>query len=535
MPDLNNRRLTTLDASFLYVERPTQPMHIAGCMVYQGHVSAQDIIEVLAQRMHLLPRYRQKVVFPPFSLAHPTWEDDPEFSVANHVDEVQLPPGADDQVISEIGGEIHARMLDRDRPLWKIVALQGAPDGNTVTVSMVHHAMVDGISGVDLTMVMHDLTPDAEPPPPPATEWQPQPIADPITRMQEALRDRLTDAANLVADESFRFLRPNELAQSVGSFFNSTATSFPSLMRPAPRMPFNGTVSGRRQFVWAEFNFADIRFIRSVLGGTVNDVVLATIAGALGRYLRAHDYKTDGVEVRAMCPVSMRREDERGALGNLVSLMIAPLFVGIRDPLERLDAEREAMLRLKEQNQAQGFYAMTDLLNRVPPVWQATAMQFNVPQTLLNTVSTNVPGPQIPLYLKGRQLLKWIPLGPLASNVGLFNAILSYNQKITIAATLDPTRMPDGWFYADCLKESFAELLQAAHKAAAVAEPPAASSEPTKASVKKPRPKRASASGRQSNGRAASPAGSPSGVRSKATTGRTRKKSTARRKTAATA
>jgi diacylglycerol O-acyltransferase / wax synthase len=472
MPDLN-RRLTTMDASFLYVERPTQPMHIAGCMVYDGHVSAQDIIDVLEERMHLLPRYRQKVVFPPFGLAHPTWEDDADFSVANHVDEVRLPARADDQVISEIGGEIHARMLDRDRPLWKIVALQGAADGNTRTVSMVHHAMVDGVSGVDLTMVMHDLTADAEPPLPPATPWQPEPIADPVTRMQEALRDRLTDAANFFADESFRFLRPEQVAQSANSFFNSAVRSFPALLRPAPRMPFNGTVSGRRQFVWAEFNFADVRFIRSVLGGTVNDVVLATIAGGLGRYLRAHDHKTDGVEVRAMCPVSMRREDERGALGNLVSLMIAPLFVGILDPLARLNAEREAMLRLKEQNQAQGFYAMTDLLNRVPPAWQATAMQFNVPQTLLNTVSTNVPGPQIPLYLRGHQLLQWIPLGPLASNVGLFNAILSYNQKITIAGTLDPTRMPDGWFYADCLKESFEEILGAAQKAAAAAEPPA--------------------------------------------------------------
>jgi diacylglycerol O-acyltransferase len=535
MPDLN-RRLTTLDASFLYVERPTQPMHIAGCMVYEGHIPASEIIGVLEQRMHLLPRYRQKVMFPPFGLAHPTWEDDDQFSVANHVEEVQLPPGADDRVVSEIGGEIHARMLDRDRPLWKIVALHGAADGNTRTLSMVHHAMVDGVSGVDLTMVMHDMTPDAEPPAPPATAWQPQPIADPVTRMQEALRDRLTDAANLVADESFRFLRPQELFQSASSFFSSTAGSFPSLLRPAPRMPFNGTISGRRQFVWAEFNFSDVRFIRSVLGGTVNDVVLATIAGGLGRYLRAHDHKTEGVEVRAMCPVSMRREDERGALGNLVSLMIAPLFVGILDPLERLNAEREAMLRLKEQNQAQGFYAMTDVLNRVPPIWQATAMQFNVPQTLLNTVSTNVPGPQIPLYLNGHQLLKWIPLGPLASNVGLFNAILSYNQQITIAGTLDPTRMPDGWFYAECLEESFAEILEAAQATAAAAEPapspPPPPAKPAAASAAKSRrPKRVTSVSRASNGASAAAA---KRTRSKAATrSRTASNGAGRRKSAA--
>ncbi len=471
MPPLN-RRLTTTDASFLYVEKPTQPMHIASCAVYEGHVSREQLVDLLEARMHLLPRYRQRVVFPPFGLAHPTWEDDPSFDVANHIDEVTLPAPGDDRVLSEVGGEIHARMLDRTRPLWKIVLLQGRPDGNTAAIAMVHHAMVDGVSGVDLQMVLHDLTPDAAPPAPPAAPWQPQPQPDQLTLMQDAVRDRLTELAQTWTDEAFRLLRPRRVSERVRQLSAPLTSALPQLLNPAPRVPFNGPISGRRQFAWVELSFAEVRAVRSALGGTVNDVVLAVLSGGLGRYLRAHAVNTDGLELRAMCPVSMRRGDQQGALGNLVSMMIAPLYVGISDPVQRLTAEREGMERLKREDQAGGLYAFTELADLVPPAWQSYALRFDVPNTLLNTVSTNVPGPQIPLYLAGRKMLAWYPMGPLASGIGLFNAILSYNQKLTMGATVDPTLVPDVWFYADCLKESFAELRDAAERAAAASQPP---------------------------------------------------------------
>ena len=201
----------------------------------------------------------------------------------------------------------------------------------------------------------------------------------------------------------------------------------------------------------------------------MNDVVLAILSGALGRYLRARGLPTDGVELRAMCPVSMRRADERGALGNLVSVMIAPLYVGIVDPAERLAAERSAMERLKSQDQAGGLYSLQQLLNGVPASWQAFAGAFTVPQTLFNTVSTNVPGPQIPLYLAGRRLLNWIPLGICSTGVGLFVAILSYDRRLTFGLTFDPALIADGWEIADCLRDSFAEL----RAAAAAAQPEA--------------------------------------------------------------
>jgi len=462
-----NRRLTTLDASFLYVEKPSQPMHVGSVGVYEGTLTREDVIEVLAQRLHLLPRYRQRVVFPPFGINHPTWEDDPNFDLHNHIEESTLPKPGDDRALSEHGGRLFAQVLDRNHPLWKLIVIHGHESGNTMLLSMVHHAMVDGVSGVDLTMSMHDLTPDAEPPAPPAAPWEPRPTPDPLTLLQDAVRDRMTDTAQTWTDESFRLFRPQELNQRAEQITNAMATSMPFLMQPAPRTPFNGPLSGERQFAWAQFSFTEVRAIRGALGGTVNDVVLAVLAGGLGRYLERHNYPTNGVELRAMCPVSMRRPEQHGALGNLVSMMFAPLYVGIKDPVERLAAERQAMERLKTGGQAAGLYALTDLARTVPPTWQAFVSQFDVPNTLLNTVSTNVPGPQIPLYLAGKQLLHWYPLGPLASNIGLFVAILSYNQVLTMGATVDPKLVPDPWVFTECLQESFGELRAAAAQAAA--------------------------------------------------------------------
>ncbi|MHB8574572.1 MAG: WS/DGAT/MGAT family O-acyltransferase [Dehalococcoidia bacterium] len=470
-----NRRLTTLDASFLYTEKPNQPMHVGSVNVYEGHVSREDLVALLESRMHLLPRYRQRVVFPPFGIAHPTWEDDPLFDVRNHIEEIMLPAPGDDRALSEHGGHAFAQVLDRNRPLWKLLLLQGHESGNTHMISMVHHAMVDGVSGVELQLTMHDLTAQAEPVAPPAGAWQPRPMPDPLTLLQDAVRDLLTDAAKSWTEEAFRWWRPSELNQQIEQLTAGVTSSMPFVMQPAPRTPFNGPVSTDRGFAWIELSFPEIRAIRGALGGTVNDVVLAIFAGGLRRYLLLHDFRVDGIELRAMCPVSMRPPDQQGALGNLVSMMFAPLFVGIADPVERLAAERGAMEKLKQQGQAAGLYAMTDLTRRIPATWQAMAAQMDVPNTMINTVSTNVPGPQIPLYMQGHKLLHWYPLGPLAAGIGLFVAILSYDQKLTFGATVDPRQVPDVWRFAECLRESFEEMRAAALQAAGA--------EPTKAAV----------------------------------------------------
>jgi diacylglycerol O-acyltransferase / wax synthase len=463
---LLNRRLTTQDASFLYIDRPSQPMHGAWLGLYEGHLALDEVVRATEARLHLMPRYRQKVVFPPFGIAHPTWEDDPEFDIRHHITEQMLPPPGDDGVVAKVIGGLLAPQMDRNRPLWKMVVLHGRADGNTTVATLVHHAMVDGVSGVDLLLVTHDFTPDAEPPAPPAAPWKPAAMPDAIALLQDAVRDQLIEAAQRWTEDTFRQFRPADAAARAQQITNAVLTSMPSVLQPAPATPFNNMVSREREVAWAQFPFTEIRAVRTALGGTINDLVLAVVAGALGRYLRRHGFQTEGGELRAMCPVSMRRAEGRGTFGNQVSMMIAPLFVGISDPVERLRAERTAMERLKGQDQAGGFYAMNEQGDATPPAVQAFLGQFEAPNTLLNTVCTNIPGPQVPLYLNGHKLLANFGFGMLSANIGLFNAIGSYNQVLTIGATVDPKQVPDAWFYADCLKESFSELREAARHAA---------------------------------------------------------------------
>lgn len=455
-----NRFLSPLDAAFLYVERPNEAMHIGGCMVYEGEFSRAHVIEQVGARMHLLPRYRQRVVFPPFLVSHPLWIDDPNFDLERHIDEVRLPADSDEQMLGRVAAEAYSGMLDRDRPLWKGIVLRGIP-GHTAVVWKIHHAMVDGVSGVDLTMVLSDFSPTDELPAPPAEPWSPPPLPDSLSLLQEATEHRLGELGRTWTEAAFDGLRPDVMTERMREMTSASSTTLPVSAAPAPRTVFNRPVGGERGFAWAQFAFPTMRAVKSALGGTVNDVVLTVLAGGLGRYLRARGQRTEGLELRAMCPVSMRQADERGQLGNLVSNMIAPLFVGVDDPVERLRKERDGMNRLKEAGQAKAFYQLSQLGVRVPPLMAAMGAAMPLPQTLFNTVSTNVPGPMIPLYFGRHKLVDWLPLGIVSNNIGLFVAILTYNQRVTLGLTVDSRLIPDPWFLARCLEESYAELREA--------------------------------------------------------------------------
>ena len=454
-----SQRLSAADAAFLYFEKPNEPLHVGSCFIYDGHIAKAELVRVLQERLHLLPRYRQKVMFPPLRIAHPTWQDDPAFDIQRHVEEVDLPAPGDDRVLSAFGGKIYAPPLDRAHPLWKMIILHGRPDGTTPIIWKVHHAMVDGVSGVDLMTITHDRSPQAASPASPPQPWQPQPLPDMTSQWREALNDRLTETIRSWTD-SAQWFRPSQAVQTSQAVLSFMQT-LPSLSQPIPTTPFNKPLSASRQFVWADFPFAAIRAIRAGLGGTVNDVVLTIIAGGLGKYLRARHYSTANRVLRTMCPVSMRQEDEQGRLGNRVSMLLAPLFIDEQDPLKRYTAQRAAVDQIKKQNQAGLLY---DLLNRfgwVPPVWQIMAGQLPAANLMLNTVTTNVPGPQTPLYLAGHELLALRPIGLLSAGIGLFNAIVSYHQTLVIGGTVDPGLVSDPWSYAACLRDSFEELLGA--------------------------------------------------------------------------
>ena len=472
MPEHHQRRLTSLEASFLYREQSCQPMHIGGCGVYEGHISRQTVVRLLEDRLHLLPRYRQKVVAAPFGIAHPSWEDDPHFDLSHHVEERTLPEPGDDRVLSTVGGRIFAEPLDRARPLWKLSLIRGRHDGNTAIIAKVHYAMVEGVTGTALTTVLHDVRSDAPPTPTPPGDWKPAPIPDFLAQLQNALRDNITTTTKLVVDQGLRLWSGLQADPPPQRQLGTATDVLSPFLRPVSCLPFNGRLSGARQFAWTELAFPEIRAIRSALGGTVNDVVLTIISGGLGSYLRAKGHKLESLELRLAYPVMFRRhtagdeyEDETKA--PFVSTMIVPLYPGIADPVQRFAAEHRALEELKTHRQAQALAELQTLSRFLPPAVQALSQQFGLPNSVANTVSLNVPGPQIPLYLAGHKRLALYPIGPLSANIGLFHVTSSYHHKLTIGVTVDPHLMPDVWHYTDCLHGAFQELREAADRATA--------------------------------------------------------------------
>ena len=469
MPEQHPRRLTSLEASFLYREKSHEPMHIGGCSVYEGQVTRETVLRLLEERLHLLPRYRQKIVCAPFGVAHPSWEDDPQFDLSQHVEEITLPAPGDEQTLSTFGGQLFAQPLDRAHPLWKLILVHGRQDGNTAIIAKVHYAMVEGISGTALSTVLHDLTPNTAPPPPPPQPWKPTPIPDFLALFQNALRDTVSKTVSNWTEESFRLLHSLRDGSSPQQQCGTPMLS--NLLQPVPCVPFNGLLSAERQFAWAEFSYPEIRAIRSILGGTVNDVVLTIIAGGLGRYLREHGKNTDNLELRVACPVMFRRHDPSGhetsessESAPPLSAMFVPLYPGITAPVLCFAAEREAMEEIRARNQAQAFAGLQTVSRLFPPAVQALSNMLVFPQAVTNTVSLNIPGPQIPLYLAGHKRLALYPIGPLTANVGLFHATTSYNQKLTIGVTVDPHLVPDVWHYTACLQTSFHDLRDAAQQ-----------------------------------------------------------------------
>jgi diacylglycerol O-acyltransferase / wax synthase len=457
------RRLSPHDSLFLYWEHPEQPMHVAECLVYDGRFSAADLVQRIEERMHLLPRYRQKVVFPPLAIAHPTWEDDPDFAVANHVDEMDLPAPADDIVLSRVGGELFCRLLDRDRPLWHATVLQGHEKG-TVVFLKLHHSMVDGVSSIDLLEVLHGTAPDASPPPPPTEEWEPKPVPGPATLLRDAIAD---DMATLTrgALEVVGTLNPSvgrERLKRFGGMVRTLAGTAPLGMQPRPHTPFNKQISASRQFAWLELPFDEVTEVRKRLGAKVNDMVLAILGGALGRYMRRHGYDTDGVVLRVMCPVSMRRADQHGALGNLISMVIVPVDVGITDPLERLQSVKDAMEQLKETDQAGGLYDLAAAVKALPAPVFAAPWRFGQRRYWPhNITSTNVAGPRTPLYLGPYELLHWYPFGVQWNDNALFLCTLSYREYLILGLVADPTIVTDVWEANDDLRASYEEIAEA--------------------------------------------------------------------------
>ena len=460
----NGDRLTGLDASFLHLEGDAAHMHVAGVMLFDGSAPKQDeMISTIESRLHLVPRYRQRLAFVPFAQGRPRWVDDPHLNLSYHVRTTALPsPGSEDQ-LRALAGRILSQRLDRDKPLWEIWVVEGLDGGERFAViSKTHHALVDGISGVDIMSVIFDSSAEPAAPPDPGKRWLPRPLPSRSQLLAEALIERATVPGEVVRGVRAAFRAPRRIATAaLGALAGVGALAWAGI-NPAPESPYNVEIGPHRRFTWVRAALADVKAIKDSLGGTVNDVMLAVVAGALGRDLRRRGVDVRGLELKAMVPVSVRGEEGRGQLGNQVAAVMAALPVGVDDPRMRYEAISTSMRRVKDSGQAVGAQVLTNLTGFAPPNVMSQASRLVARQRWFNLVVTNVPGPQIPLYLIGREMSEMFPMVPLVERQAVGVAIMSYNGRIDFGLVGDYDVMSDIDQLAKDFRSSLAELAEVA-------------------------------------------------------------------------
>jgi len=460
-------RLTAIDASFLHQEKQASHMHVGALVVFDGPAPGRDDLAAhIESRLRLVPRYRQKLAFPRFEMGRPFWVDDPSFNLDYHVRHTALPsPGSDDQ-LRQLVGRIFSQRLDRSKPLWELWLIQGLEGGRFALISKTHHALVDGVSGVDIATVLFDLQPtpsEAE-----ADDgWFPAPepseadlVAEGIKSLVRTPFDLAGRAIGAAQHPGHTFERVREAAEGVGEVVWAG-------LNPAPDVPLNVPIGPHRRLWWVQSRLADFKEVKDTLGGTVNDAVLTVVAGALGRWLRTRGVRTEGLELRALVPVSIRSQDERGTLGNRIAAMRGPLPVYVDDPIERLAIVRAGMGHLKESKQALGAEVIAGLQDFAPPTLLAQASRLNFSTRLFNLIVTNVPGPQFPLYLLGREMEEIVPIAFLPENHALAIAIMSYNGKVDFGLLGDYDAMPDLEEFGTFLEDALEDLLEAARRSSA--------------------------------------------------------------------
>ena len=456
-------RLSVVDNSFLAQEKESSHMHVGGLMIFEGPPpSREDFIRGISSRLHLVPRYRQKLAVPRFQMGRPLWVDDPRFNIDYHVRHTALPaPGSIEQLRS-LAGRIFSQRLDRSKPLWETWLVQGLEDNRFALISKTHHSLIDGVAGVDLTTVLFDLTPVPPEIPSDVPEWTPsaeptdaQLIAEGVKGIVKRPVDLASRALRAVQHPQRTAAEAREAAEGIGEVVWAG-------LNPAPETPLNVPIGPHRRLYWVKSSLADFKAIKDELGGTVNDVVLAVVTGALRRWLRARGVRTEGLELRALVPVSIRSSDDSGQLGNRIAAMRGPLPVYVQDPVERLRIVSEAMRGLKESKQALGAEVIAGLQDFAPPTLLAQASRLNFSTRLFNSIVTNVPGPQFPLYIQGRELLELIPVAFLPEDHALAVAIMSYNGALTFGLLGDYDAMPDIDEIGDHIIASLDELLEAA-------------------------------------------------------------------------
>jgi len=488
MAQAHGDRLSAVDASFLAQEGHNAHMHIGAVMVFEGPPPAfAEFADHVRGRLHLVPRYRQKLAVPPLETGRPLWIDDPSFNLEYHLRHTGLPePGTEDQ-LRALAARIHSQRLDRTKPLWELWLVQGLGDGRFALISKTHHALVDGVAGVDLATVLFDLEPVPPALPHGGEPWVPQPEPSATSMAARGIKGLVQLPFELAGRAIGAATKPTASLHAAREAVEGVAEVAWAGLNPAPETPLNVPIGPHRRFAMVRCELSDFKLVKNAFGGTVNDVVLATVAGGLRTWLQSRGVRTEGLELRALVPVSIRASSEQGHMGNRLAVMRGPLPVYIEDPVARLQVVRQAMDGLKESKQAVGAEVLTSVQNLAPPTILAQASRMNFSTRLFNLLVTNVPGPQFPLYALGRELQELFPVAFLPNNHALAVAIISYNGGIDFGLLGDYDAMPDLDDFARFLDDARQELVDAAQATASNG-------------------KRASTPGRTSRPRSSSPA-----------------------------
>lgn len=452
-------RLTGLDASFLHLERSGAHMHVASTIIFEGEPPThQEFRDHIASRLHLVPRFRQKLRTVPLDQGRPVWVDDPHLNLDYHVRQTALPaPGSEEQ-LRNLAARIFSQQLDRSKPLWELWLVEGLHDDRFAIIGKSHHALVDGVSGVDITTVLFDLDSEPQGSPASAPPWLARPEPTDLKLLADAWRERLTSPQEVYRGVRAALRGPRQVLRGLGATSKMVGAGI-----AAPDTVFNVEIGPHRRFAIAQTSLDDLKRVKDEHGGTVNDVILSIVAGGIGKYLRARGHDTEGLEMRAMVPVSVRAAEEQGALGNRITAMMAPLPVWSEDPVERLHLVTETMGDLKASGQAVGAEILTKITDFAPTTIASQAARLQPAQRFFNLVVTNVPGPQFPLYVLGRKMESIFPMVPLARRQALCVGIMSYNGQVNFGLIGDYDAMAD--------LDSFALDLEAATREAIATAP----------------------------------------------------------------
>lgn len=456
-------RLSALDAEFLLIEDGISHMHIAGISTFEGPPPAlEELIEMVAAKLHLIPRYRQRVRPVPLELGRPVWVDDPHFDLDYHIRHTALPPPGDDPALRRLMSRLMGQELDRQRPLWELWLVEGLEGGRWALISKVHHCMVDGVSGVDLLSILLDVEPDVPLPEPPG--WVPEPEPSAIAKVLDAWSGLAADGLRMVASAPAALRRgPAGVATSALDTGRGVAEFVKHLGLTTPTT-LEGSIGPHRSWAHASIDLDDVKEVRRAVDATVNDVVLAVLAGAFRELLLHRGEDPDATVLRTLVPVSVRPLDARGVPDNRVSAILFELPVHVADPAERVRLVHEQMEASKASHMSEAGEVVVRLGDLAPPMVvgavmrTATRLLARMPQRSVNTVTTNVPGPQFPLYCLGHRMLQYLPFVPLTHGVRCGVAILSYDGQLAFGVTGDRDTAADVDVLAAAVPRGFDEL-----------------------------------------------------------------------------